>query len=165
MTMDTWWAHCWSLRGCCGRCWFWHNLSVSRAQPRGLASPAPPGSGERGLLCFALLRFAKFVGWLGCCWAGLGWCEAGQIEEISTNTPLLPHNLEVLETRWVRTRKSFLQTIDINLLILPFNTNHCHACQAWWPPSCKWKNIWNWKHRFWTICMNAKTFIILDMSV
>ena len=76
------------------------------------ASPARPRLPVESAGCFALLCSdlqSLLAGWaaaglLGCwaaglAWAGLGWCEAAwQIEEISTNTPLLPHNLDVFET-------------------------------------------------------------------
>ena len=80
------------------------------------ASPARPRLAVESAGCFALLCSdlqSLLAGWaaaglLGCwaaglAWAGLGWCEAAwQIEEISTNTPLLPHNLDVFETWWVQ---------------------------------------------------------------
>ena len=71
------------------------------------ASPARPRLPVESAGCFALLcsdlqsllagcAAAGLLGWPG---LGLGWCEAAwQIEEISTNTPMLPHNLDVFET-------------------------------------------------------------------
>ena len=72
------------------------------------ASPARPRLAVESAGCFALLcsdlqsllaGWAAWLGWAaGLAWPELGWCEAGQIEEITTNTPLLPHNLDVFET-------------------------------------------------------------------
>ena len=72
------------------------------------ASPARPRLAVESAGCFALLCSdlqSLLAGWaaagllLGWPGLGLGWCEAAwQIEEISTNTPLLPHNLDVFET-------------------------------------------------------------------
>ena len=71
------------------------------------ASPARPRLAVESAGCFALLCSdlqSLLAGWaaagllLGWPGLGLGWCEAGQIEEITTNTPLLPHNLDVFET-------------------------------------------------------------------
>ena len=72
------------------------------------ASPARPRLPVESAGCFALLCSdlqSLLAGWaaagllLGWPGLGLGWCEAAwQIEEISTNTPLLPHNLDVFET-------------------------------------------------------------------
>ena len=72
------------------------------------ASPARPRLPVESAGCFALLCSdlqSLLAGWaaagllLGWPGLGLGWCEAAwQIEEISTNTPMLPHNLDVFET-------------------------------------------------------------------
>ena len=70
------------------------------------ASPARPRLAVESAGCFALLCSdlqSLLAGWAaaGLAWAraGMRWCMAAwQIEEISTNTPLLPHNLDVFET-------------------------------------------------------------------
>ena len=72
------------------------------------ASPARPRLPVESAGCFALLCSdlqSLLAGWaaagllLGWPGLGLGWCEAAwQIEEISTNTPMLPHNLDVFQT-------------------------------------------------------------------
>ena len=72
------------------------------------ASPARPRLPVESAGCFALLCSdlqSLLAGWaaagllLGWPGLGLGWCEAAwQIEEISTNTPMLPDNLDVFET-------------------------------------------------------------------